>query len=125
MQATAMQSERTDTELIVAAKAGDYDAFEEIVRRYRDRIYRLARSMTRSDTEAEEVVQDAFLSLFRGLQQFRGESSPSSWIYRVATNAALMRLRTRRRKPLLSLEDQPPPVTESVKDAIWAKGNWA
>jgi RNA polymerase sigma-70 factor, ECF subfamily len=116
---------RGDLELIEAARGGDYDAFEALVRRYQNRIYRLARSMTKSDAEAEEVVQDAFLSLFRGLATFRGEASPSSWIYRVAANAALMRLRTRRRKPLLALEDQPPLVNESAKDSIWAKGNWS
>jgi RNA polymerase sigma-70 factor, ECF subfamily len=125
VQATVVSEERNDAQLIAAARGGDYDAFESLVRRYRDRIYRLARSMTGNDSEAEEVVQDAFLSLFRGLEQFRGDSSPSSWIYRVAANAALMRLRTRRRKPLLSIEDQPPPVAQNMKQSVWPKSNWA
>lgn len=116
----------SDRQLIETAQAGGqagYAAFEQLVERYRDRVYRLAVGMTKSPTEAEEVVQDAFLSLFRNLGTFRGDSTPSTWIYRIATNAALMRLRTKRRKPLLSVEDIDP--VQRPQGSIWPAGAWS
>lgn len=112
-----------DKLLIEAAKGGDFDSFELLVERYRDRLYRLAYTMTRNTAEAEEVVQDAFLSIFKNLDSYRGESAPSTWIYRIASNAALMRLRTKRRKPLYSVEDHT--STALGGTAIWATGDWS
>jgi RNA polymerase sigma-70 factor (ECF subfamily) len=97
----------TDLELFRAAQKGNYEAFEQIVKKYHDRVYRLAYGMMKSQAEAEEVVQDTFLNAFRSLASFRADSKPSTWIYRIAANSALMRLRTRRRKPLLSLDEVP------------------
>jgi RNA polymerase sigma-70 factor, ECF subfamily len=118
---------RTDQELFTAAKASDYDAFEEIVRRYHTRIFRLAYGMTKSELEAQEVVQDTFLNLFRGLPTFRAESSPGSWIFRIAANNALMHLRRKRRKPLLSLEDASPGELEgsNIPAGLWPAGDWS
>lgn len=97
----------SDLDLFHGAQRGDYDAFEEIVRRFHDRVYRLAFGMTKNQAEAEEVVQDTFLNVFRSLSTFRNDASPSTWIYRVAANSALTRLRTKRRKQLLSLDEVP------------------
>ncbi|MBI3179044.1 MAG: sigma-70 family RNA polymerase sigma factor [Deltaproteobacteria bacterium] len=116
---------RSDHELASAARAGDYAAFEEIVRRYRDRVYRLAYGMTRNAHEAEEVLQDTFLNIFKNLEQFRGDSALSSWIYRVAANAALMRLRGQKRKPLLSLEEAVPNFDTTVSESLLPAGEWA
>jgi RNA polymerase sigma-70 factor (ECF subfamily) len=122
---TCEPSANSDSDLLEAARDGDYAAFEKLVRRFRDRVYRLARGMTADDAEAEEVVQDTFLSIFRRLAAFRGDSTVSSWIYRVAANAALMRLRRQRRKPHLSLEDTRPDFTDDGTRYIEEPGEWA
>jgi RNA polymerase sigma-70 factor, ECF subfamily len=80
--------------------------------------------MMKSSAEAEEVVQDTFLNVFRKLDSFRSDSAPGSWIYRIAANSALMRLRTKRRKPLLSIEDVPPGFENGGLKALWPVGDW-
>lgn len=116
---------KSDMELFKAAQDGDYQAFEAIVKRFQDRVHRLAFGMTKNETDAEEVVQDAFLNLFRSLPTFRADSSPGTWIYRIAANSALMRLRTKRRKPLLSIEDVPAGQRSSLGESLEAPGSWA
>lgn len=116
-------TDRTDRDLFSAAKSGDYQAFEEIVRRYHDRVYRLAYGMMKNEAEASDVVQDTFLNVFRHLDSFRADAAPGSWIYRIAANSALMRLRTKRRKPLLSIEDAPA-GTDGDTRSIWPVGEW-
>ncbi|MEO1483838.1 MAG: sigma-70 family RNA polymerase sigma factor [Myxococcota bacterium] len=119
-------SAESDIALFERAQGGDYGAFESIVKRFRDRVYRLAYGMMKNETDAEEVVQDAFLNLFRSLPTFRADSSPGTWIYRVAANSALMRLRTKRRKPLLSLDDLPPTQqNRTLGESIAPPGAWA
>lgn len=83
----------TDEELVRAARGGDSDAFEEIVSRYKDRIYNLAYRMFGSREEAEDIAQETFLHTFRALESFRVEERFSPWIYRIATNLCLDRLR--------------------------------
>jgi RNA polymerase sigma-70 factor (ECF subfamily) len=124
-RAEAAQAGTTDLQLMQAAQVGDYTAFEELVRRYHDRVYRLAFGMTKSEQDAEEVVQDTFLNAFRSLQAFRHDSAPGSWIFRIAANGALMKLRTKRRKPLLSIEDMPSSADDRRKRAIWPVGEWS
>ncbi len=121
---TAISGDTSDLELFAAAKAGDYGAFEAIVQRYSDRVYRLAHGMMKSSAEAEEVVQDTFLNVFKSLDSFRADSAPGSWIYRIAANAALMRLRSKRRKPLLSIEEVPPGFENGDLKALWPVGEW-
>ena len=87
---------RSDAELVELTKAGDNRGFDELVRRYRDRVYRLATKILRHDEDAAEALQDAFLSAYRGLANFKSESTFSTWLYRIATNASLMKLRRRR-----------------------------
>ena len=89
-------TERTDTELVAITNAGDNRGFDELVRRYRDRVYRLCTKILRHDEDAAEALQDAFLSAYRGLPRFKSESTFSTWLYRIATNASLMKLRRRR-----------------------------
>jgi RNA polymerase sigma-70 factor (ECF subfamily) len=125
MPQAATTSGPLDAELLEAARRGEYSAFETLVQRYRDRVYRLALGMMHEPAEAEEVVQETFLSVFRGLQRFRGESSVGTWVYRVAANACLMRLRGRRRKPLLSIDDTLPSYADTGGDALTPPGDWA
>jgi RNA polymerase sigma-70 factor (ECF subfamily) len=92
-----------DDALAVRAAAGDASAFEAIVGRYQARVYRLACRLT-SDTEAPDVLQETFLQIYRHLPSFRGESRFGTWVYRIATNAALMHRRARARRPAESLD---------------------
>ena len=85
-----------DDQLVEAARKGEVAGFEALVERHRNRVYGLALRMLNSEEDAAEVVQDAFLSAYRNLGDFRGESQFSSWILRIAANHALMRLRHRK-----------------------------
>lgn len=96
--------EPTDEALAGRAAAGDEVAFEAIVRRYQGRLFRLAARLTGSETEAADVLQETFLGAYRGLPSFRGASRFGTWLYRIATNAALAHRRARSRRPAESLE---------------------
>ncbi len=95
--------EPSDETLAARAAAGDDRAFEAIVERYQGRVYRLACRLT-SHTDAPDVLQETFLQVYRHLPTFRGESQFGTWLYRIATNAALMLRRARARRPTESLE---------------------
>jgi len=97
-----------DAELVERLKTGDRDAFGALLRRYQGKVYRLAMNMTRSPQDAEEVTQDVFLAVYRKIGDFDGRAAFSTWLYRVATNAALMKLRGRRSEPHLSIEEEGP-----------------
>jgi RNA polymerase sigma-70 factor (ECF subfamily) len=92
-----------DESLAARAAAGEERAFEELVSRYRSRVYRLACRLT-SEAEAKDVLQETFLAAYRGLPAFRGSARLRTWLYRIATNAALMHRRARARRPTESLE---------------------
>jgi RNA polymerase sigma-70 factor (ECF subfamily) len=92
-----------DERLAVRAAAGDDTAFEWLVARYQQRVFRLACRLT-SETDAADVLQDTFLQVYRHLPTFRGDSRFGTWLYRIATNAALMHRRARARRPADSLE---------------------
>jgi RNA polymerase sigma-70 factor, ECF subfamily len=85
-----------DEELVRAAQGGENRAFDELVRRYQDKVYRLSYKILRHEDDAAEALQDAFLSAYRGLGNFKAESTFSTWLYRIATNASLMKYRKRR-----------------------------
>jgi RNA polymerase sigma-70 factor (ECF subfamily) len=92
-----------DAELVVLGQQSDTRAFDELVRRYRDKVYRLSFKILRHEDDASEALQDAFLSAYRGLKNFKAESTFSTWLYRIATNASLMKYR-KRRDNMVSLE---------------------
>ncbi len=85
-----------DDELVRLAQGGENRAFDELVRRYQDKVYRLCYKILRHEDDAAEALQDAFLSAYRGLRNFKAESTFSTWLYRIATNASLMKYRKRR-----------------------------
>jgi RNA polymerase sigma-70 factor (ECF subfamily) len=85
-----------DTELLARAQAGDVAAFEGLVERHRSRVFGLAQRMLNSADDAAEVLQESFLSAYRNLANFRGDAQFGSWVYRIAANHALMRLRHRK-----------------------------
>ena len=96
-------ADSSDETLAARAAAGDDRAFEEIVARYERRVFRLACRLT-SETDAPDVLQNTFLQVYRNLPSFRSESRFATWLYRIATNAALMVRRARTRKPAESLD---------------------
>jgi RNA polymerase sigma-70 factor (ECF subfamily) len=94
-----------DRELIAGLRAGDEAAFEALVRLYGGRMLAVARRLLRDEEDARDAVQDAFISAFRSVASFRGECRLSTWLHRVVVNAALMRLRTERRRHEASIDD--------------------
>ena len=91
--ATPSPYSRDDDALLSRIRAGDRDAFTDLMRRYNRRLYRVARSVLRDDAEAEDALQDAYLQAYRALPAFRGESALGTWLTRIVVNAALMRQR--------------------------------
>ena len=96
------QSPREEA-LLSLALVGDERAIRVLVRRYNQRLFRVARSVLRNDAEAEDVVQETYVRAFSGLSGFRGEAQLSTWLTRIALNEALGRLR--RRRPTVELSD--------------------
>jgi RNA polymerase sigma-70 factor, ECF subfamily len=115
----------TDEELVARARGKDFAAFEQLLDRYEDKIFRLAYRFVRNETEAKEILQDTFLSLWRKLDTFKGDAQFSSWLYRVAANTALMRLRAHKRHPEVSTEDLPLGFLDSYGHLPVAGENWA
>jgi RNA polymerase sigma-70 factor (ECF subfamily) len=99
--------ESSDEELVTSfLETQDEDAFNEIVNRYRDKIYRSALRITHNHSDAEDVLQEVFIKLIKNLHTLRGESKFSTWLYRVAANASFMHLRDEKKyKNELSLEE--------------------
>ncbi len=83
----------------------DQEALMELVDHYHEKVYSLAYSFTRNAEDAEEVVQDAFSTVWKKIGLFKHNATFSSWLYRVTSNAALMKLRSRRREKYVLLED--------------------
>jgi RNA polymerase sigma-70 factor (ECF subfamily) len=115
----------SDEELVERARAKDFSAFEQLLDRYEDKIFRLAYRFVRNETEAKEVLQDTFLSIWRKLDTFKGDSQFGSWLYRVAANTALMRLRAQRRHPEISTEELPIGYLDSYGQVPPPGENWS
>ena len=86
----------TDRELVDRARAGDAQAFGELVRRHQRRLHRLALHMLRDRAEAEDVTQEAFVRAYGALARFDGRSEPYTWLYRIAVNLSLNAIRSRK-----------------------------
>lgn len=96
-----------ERELIARLQKLDEAAFEELIRQYEKKVYTLCFRMCGNSEDAEEAAQDAFLALWRGIDRFRQESSLSTWIYRLATNACIDTLRRRKKQSgSVSLDDE-------------------
>jgi RNA polymerase sigma-70 factor (ECF subfamily) len=96
---------------------GDRNAFERLMRRHNRRLYRLARATLRDDAEAEDALQDAYLSAYRRMAQFRGEASLSTWLARLVLNECLTRLRrTARRDNIVPMHPAPDDLEAAAMD---------
>jgi RNA polymerase sigma-70 factor (ECF subfamily) len=111
-----------DLALVERLRGGDESAFEALMERYEGKVYRLAAGMMKNREDALDAVQDAFLSVFRKIDTFKGESAFSTWLYRIALNAVYMRLRSRSRhdrtESLETHEEIFDPITGHIRAAI-------
>ncbi len=116
-QPTSARIDR-DSQIVDALRVGAATAPDLLVATYGDRAYRLAIGITRNEPDAEEAVQDAFWSVVRKIDTFRGDSSFGSWIYRITANAAYQKLRGRaHRRHEISLDEVLPPFHEDGRHA--------
>lgn len=118
----------SEQSLVSALRAGSNDAFETLVRLYMARLLSVARRFLKNEEDARDAVQDAFISAFRSIQKFEAGAKLSTWLHRIVVNAALMRLRTKRRHPEEDIEELLPrfaadghQVTESVDWSLSAE----
>jgi RNA polymerase sigma-70 factor, ECF subfamily len=101
--ATAVDAQ-DERALVAALQAGDEQAFETLIRTYGGRLLAVARRFVRNEEDAQDILQSAYLSAFRSIGQFEGQCLLSTWLHRIVVNTALMKLRSRRRKPEESIE---------------------
>jgi RNA polymerase sigma-70 factor (ECF subfamily) len=108
-----------DVEIVDRIRGGDASAFEIIMRRYNQRLYRIARSIIGNDAEAEDVVQEAYVRAFQHLDQFAGRSQFSTWLTRIAVYEASSRRRDQRRLQLVTAADiDAMPTSSTTPDAV-------
>jgi RNA polymerase sigma-70 factor, ECF subfamily len=107
----------TEAPTVAAAKAGDASCFEELVRRNKAKVFRLALGITGNQEDAEDAMQEAFIKAYQHLGKFRGDSLFSTWLTRIAVNEALQKLR-KRRPHQISLDDSPDTIESLVPGDI-------
>jgi RNA polymerase sigma-70 factor (ECF subfamily) len=117
LQQPTSRSTTPEQILVMRLKAGDADAFEELVRTAGGRLLAVARRFLRDEEAARDAVQETFLSAFRAIQTFDGHSQLSTWLHRIVVNASLMRLRSRQRRGEQSLEPLLPTFTDEGQHA--------
>src|SRR5579872_4206861 len=118
---TPAPSSFDESGLVSKAKAGDAQAFTELVNQYERKIYRLAKHITQNDEDAEDVLQETFLKAYEHLDNFQGNSKFYTWIVRIAVNEALMKLRKRKTDRTVPL-DEPVDTGEEMVNreiAVW------
>ena len=110
----------SDSDLIKRAKQGDASAFAVLFHKHKARVYSVCLGLTNNTAEAEDLTQDAFLQAFRKLSTFRGDSALSTWLYRIAVNAVLMRFRKKTLRQI-SLDEPCNPDTRFVRREYGSK----
>lgn len=107
MNANSAQFETSsDLDLVHASKKGDVDAFEQLVKRYDQRLFRIAQSVTHNREDSQDAVQEAFLKAFQNLATFREDSQFSTWLFRITINQSLLKLRKQRATKEDSLDEE-------------------
>jgi RNA polymerase sigma-70 factor (ECF subfamily) len=126
-QALARSSEQAVGEGLVARlKAGHEEAFETAVRQYGGQMLATARRLLGNEHDAQDAVQQAFISAFKSIESFNGNAKLSTWLHRIAVNAALMQMRSRRRRPEVPIEDLLPQFDDQGRWADQSEGlGWA
>ena len=114
-----------ESELVARLRAGDDDAYATLVKQQAGRMLAVARRMLGSEEDAQDVVQEAFLSAFKAIDRFEGTSRLSTWLHRIVVNAALMKIRASKRRPETPIEELLPRFLEdghlAVMPAGWKK----
>lgn len=126
-QARDQRSDQEERKLIQQVKVGDHEAFEGIFRRYVSRVYRQALRIMGNEADAEEVVQEVFLAVYKKAKTFRGQSAFSTWLFRLTVNTALTKLRRRKKGEEVPIDDYLPRFQEDghhqVRPVIdWSEG---
>ncbi len=101
-------SSASESSLVARLRAGEDDAYRELLRIHGGRLLAVARRLMRNEEDARDCLQDAFLSAFRAIDRFEGDSKLGTWLHRIVVNACLMRLRSRKRKPEELVDPQLP-----------------
>jgi RNA polymerase sigma-70 factor (ECF subfamily) len=94
-----------DDELVRRAQRGNTAAFEELVRRYESRVYNITYRLLGNEDDAAEALQDTFIRAYRSISRFKFKSSFYTWLYRIATNVSLTKLRRRKTQDTISLDE--------------------
>lgn len=105
--------EKSDMELVEAFRSGDEESFIELLNRYTHKVHNLAVRLTRNQEDAEEVLQDVFVTVHKKISGFEGKSAFSSWLYRITVNTSFMKLRRRKQAQAVSLEEVSPKIKNS------------
>ncbi len=108
-----MTTRRTDIELVKGVTVRQDDCFEELIERYASKVLNLALRITRCQEDAEEILQDVFITVLTKVQSFEHKAQFSSWLYRVTMNASFMKIRSRNRRRSVSIEDVEPNVKQN------------
>lgn len=98
------QEADSDWEIVQRVQAGDVAAFDDLILRYRGRVYGMIYNMTSNREDASDLTQDAFIKAFQSINRFQGQSSFFTWLYRIAVNSTLTHLRKNRLRTFFSLE---------------------
>lgn len=114
----ALDSGRTDAQLLAAHVAGDPRAFGELITRHRDRMWAVALRTLRDPEEAADAVQEASISAFRAADRFRAESAVTTWLHRIVVNACLDRIRRRQSRPTSPLPEEGPGEPIAPRDEM-------
>src|SRR4051794_20595829 len=113
--------EPSEASLLAKAKAGDSRAFEELIKTDEPKIFNLLLRMTGNKTEAHDLFQETFLSAWKNLRKFRGDSGFSTWLYRIAVNQVLMK----RRKRKLQTVSMDAPIETGEEEKQREFGDWS
>lgn len=108
-----MATRRTDVELVKGLLLRQDDCFEELIERYASKVLNLSLRITRCHEDAEEILQEVFITVLTKVQSFEHKAQFSSWLYRVTMNASFMKIRSRNRRRSVSLEDVAPSITQN------------
>lgn len=115
---TSKHLDRPERSLVQRAQEGDEEAFATLFEVHKKRVYSVCLLMTKDVAEAEDLTQEAFLQVFRTIGSFRGDAAFSTWLYRVAVNTVLMKLRRQKNKAFLSLNEPVSPDSPALSHDI-------
>ena len=117
--ATATQDQEGDNQLAARVAARDARAFEQLMRQHNRRLFRVARAILRSDADAEDAVQDAYVNAYRAIGSFRGDARLATWLTRIVVNEAYGRLRRAARAEVVAL----PGMSEQAQEAAMGESS--